>query len=278
MKAMSAMHKSSGLPQNQLLAVLLTEISNRITGNLALVSLPRGAVVYEAGYAERYAYFPNNAVISLLSVIENGKSAEIAVVGNEGIVGIDALTGGRGPCRQAVVQSAGTAYRVPAGMLKDEFNRHSELRWLILRYIQSLFAQVSQTAVCNRHHSIEQQFCRKLLLSLDCQSGDELTLTQGKIADLLGVRREGVTAAAGTLRKLGVIEYQRGRIRVLDREKLETLSCECYAVVKAECERLRPGSGSFNETGATPWTHVDRSPNVSVLRRYQPGAPGNYLI
>lgn len=278
MKAMSAMHKPSGLPQNQLLAVLLTEISDRIAGKLDLVSLLRGAVVYEAGYAERYAYFPNDSLISLLSVIENGKSAEIAVVGNDGVVGIDALTGGRNACRQAMVQSAGTAYRVPAHILKDEFNRHSELRWLILRYIQSLFAQISQTAVCNRHHSIEQQFCRKLLLSLDCQSGDELALTQGRIADLLGVRREGVTAAAGTLRKLGVIEYQRGRIRVLDRKKLETLSCECYAVVKAECERLRPGSSSFSAMGETPWTHVDRSPNVSVLRGLQPGAPGNYLI
>lgn len=246
------------LYQNELLSVLLTEISDRIAGNLKLVDLPFGSVIYEAGFAERYAYFPNDALISLLSVIANGKSAEVAVVGSEGMVGIDALTGGRNPCSQAMVQCAGTAYRVSTRLLKEEFNRHDEIRWLILRYIQSLFAQISQAAVCNRHHSIEQQFCRKLLISVDCLSGDEIALTHGKIADLLGVRREGVTAAAGELRKLGAIDYQRGHIRILDRERLEELSCECYEVVKSECKRLRPSEFRASTLNVMPWPAADR--------------------
>jgi CRP-like cAMP-binding protein len=228
--------------QNQLLAVLSEEIKDQLAPHLELVRLPPGEVVYEAGYADRYAYFPNDAIVSLLSVIESGKGAEISVVGNEGIVGIDALVGGSNPCSQAVVQSAGTAYRMPAQTLKDQFNRHVELRWLVLRYMQSLITQMSQTAVCNRHHAIEQQVCRRLLLSLDRISGDEMPLTQEKIAYLLGVRREGVTRAARTLRNLGVIESRRGHIKVLDRAKLEDLSCECYAVVKAESDFLLPYS------------------------------------
>ena len=267
MKATYAMLTPPELYQNELLSVLLTEISDRIAGDLKLVDLPLGAVIYEAGFAERYAYFPTDALISLLSVIENGKSAEVAVVASEGVVGIDALTGGRNPCSQAVVQCAGSAYRVPTRLLKEEFNRHDEMRWLILRYIQSLFAQISQAAVCNRHHSIEQQFCRKLLISVDCLSSDEIALTHGKIANLLGVRREGVTAAAGELRKLGAIDYQRGHIRILDRERLEELSCECYAVVKSECNRLRPSEFRASTLNVMPWPAADRPANVAPERR-----------
>lgn len=276
MKLPYAMLNPPGHYQNELLSVLLTEISDRITVNLKLVDLSFGSVIYEAGFAERYAYFPNDALISLLSVIENGKSAEVAVVGREGMVGIDALTGGRNPCSQAMVQCAGTAYRVPTRLLKEEFNRHDEMRWLILRYIQSLFAQISQAAVCNRHHSIEQQFCRKLLISVDCLSGNEIALTHGKIADLLGVRREGVTAAAGELRKLGAIDYQRGRIRILNRQRLEELSCECYAVVKSECNRLRPSEFRASTLNEMPWPAVDRPANVAAGRN-ESGSSATYL-
>jgi CRP-like cAMP-binding protein len=224
--------------QNQLLAALPKEIKDQLAPDLERVALTPGEVIYEAGYADRYAYFLNDSVVSLLSITESGKCAEVSVVGSEGVVGIDALVGGSNPCSQAVVQSAGTTYRVPSRLLKDVFNRHAEVRWLVLRYMQSLITQMSQTAVCNRHHSIAQQLCRRLLLSLDRMAGDEVPLTHSMIAYLLGVRREGVTCAANTLRKLGVIEYRRGRIKVLDRNKLERLCCECYAVVKSESDGL----------------------------------------
>ncbi len=266
MKVTYAMVKAPGLYQNELLSVLLTEISDRIAADLKLVDLPSGAIIYEAGVAERYAYFPSGALISLLPVIENGKSTEVAVVGNEGMVGIDTLTGGHNPCSQAVVQCAGAAYRVPTQLLKEEFKRHNEMRWLLLRYIQSLFVQISQAAVCNRHHSVEQQFCRKLLTSADRLSADEIALTQGKIAELLGVRREGVTAAAGELRKLGVIDYRRGHIRILNRKKLEELSCECYAVVKSECDRLRPSEFRKSTLNVVPRFAAHR-PAVAVAGR-----------
>lgn len=253
--------------QNQLLAGLPLDIKAEVAPHLELVSLPPGEIVYEAGYAERYAYFPNDAIVSLLSVIECGKSAEISVVGNEGIVGIDALVGGSNPCSQAVVQSAGSAYRMPTQLLKDQFNRHVELRWLILRYMQSLITQMSQTAVCYRHHSVEQQVCRRLLLSLDRISGDELPLTQEKIAYLLGVRREGVTRVSRTLRELGVIEARRGHIKVLDRDKLEELSCECYAVVKAESDcLLRYSCIAHRRDGAT----LTSAPVTSRQKRPEP--------
>jgi len=226
--------------ENQLLTVLPEEVKERITPGLERVSLPLGDVVYEAGHAQRYVYFPHDSIVSMLSVIESGKCAEVAVVGNEGIVGIDVLMGGSNPCSQAVVQSAGTAYRMPARLLKEQFNRHPALQSLLLRYLQSLLTQMSQTAVCSQHHGTEQRLCRRLLLSLDRSSGDELVLTQAQIAHLLGLRREGITQAAGRLRKLGVIESSRGRIKVLNRDKLERLSCECYAVVKAESDRLLP--------------------------------------
>ena len=178
--------------------------------------------------------------MSLLYLMSNGASAEISVVGKEGIVGVAVFMGGESTTSRAIVQSAGNAFRLPRQHLKNEFNRHSDFMDLMLRYTQALITQMAQTAVCNRHHSIDQQLCRWLLLSLDRLPGDELTMTQELIANMLGVRREGVTEAAGKLDRLGVIRYKRGHIRVLDRPELERLSCECYGVVKKECDRLLP--------------------------------------
>ena len=183
-------------------------------------------------------YFPVDSIISLLYVMEDGASAEISVVGNEGLVGEALFMGGESTPSRGVVQSAGSAFRMPGRKLMEEFNRHGELLVLMLRYTQALITQMAQTAVCNRHHSIEQQLCRWLLLSLDRLPNSHLTMTQELIANMLGVRREGVTDAAGKLQKLGVIEYSRGHITVLDRPKLEQLSCECYSVVKRESDRL----------------------------------------
>jgi CRP-like cAMP-binding protein len=188
----------------------------------------------------RHAYLPIDSIVSLLYVTENGGSAEIAVVGNEGLVGVELFMGGESTPSRAIVQSGGSAYRLSAEILKAEFHLHTDLLKLILRYTQSLLTQMAQTAVCNRHHSIDQQLCRWLLLSLDRLPGNRLSMTQELIANMLGVRREGVTDAAGKLHKSGVIEYSRGRITVLNRPRLETLSCECYAVVKVETDRLLP--------------------------------------
>ncbi|MCW2291209.1 CRP-like cAMP-binding protein [Pseudomonas sp. BIGb0408] len=186
----------------------------------------------------RHVYFPTDSIISLLNVMESGASAEISVVGNEGLVGISLFMGGESTPSRAVVQSGGYAYRLQGQRLKDEFNRHGEMLVLMLRYTQALITQMSQTAVCNRHHSIDQQLCRWLLLSLDRLPGNQLTMTQELIANMLGVRREGVTEAAGKLQRQGVIEYSRGHITVLNRKRLEQMSCECYAVVKKETDRL----------------------------------------
>ncbi len=226
--------------QNHLLAALPAEVQGRLLPYLELVQLPLGKALYEPGDALRHIYFPTDCIVSLLYVMENGASAEIAVVGNEGLVGVALFMGGESTPSRAVVQSAGHAYRLLAQRLKDEFNRHGEMLLLMLRYTQSLITQMSQTAVCNRHHSIDQQLCRWLLLSLDRLPGNHLVMTQELIANMLGVRREGVTDAAGKLQKLGVIEYMRGQITVLDRHRLEQLSCECYAVVKKETDRLLP--------------------------------------
>lgn len=226
--------------QNHLLAALPAEAQVRIFPNLELVELRLGQVVYESGDVLRHVYFPTDSIVSLLYVMENGASAEMSVVGNEGIIGIALFMGGESTPSRAIVRSAGHAYRLPGQRLKDEFNRHGDMLHLMLRYTQALITQMAQTAVCNRHHSIDQQLCRGLLLSLDRLSGTDLVMTQELIASLLGVRREGVTEAAGKLQKLGVIEYRRGHIRVLDRAKLEALSCECYAVVKKETDRLFP--------------------------------------
>src|SRR3990167_7807229 len=229
------------IPQrNTLLAALPAEVQHRLFPYLELVSLPLVMVLYESGDTMRHVYFPTDSIISLLYVMENGASAEISVVCNEGLVGISLFMGGESTPSRAIVQSGGHAYRLPSQKLKDEFNRHGELLVLMLRYTQALITQMSQTAVCNRHHSIDQQLCRWLLLSLDRLSSNKLSMTQELIANMLGVRREGVTEAAGKLQRQGVIEYSRGNITVLDRHKLEQLSCECYAVVKKETDHLLP--------------------------------------
>ncbi len=226
--------------QNHLLAALPLDVQERLLPHLELVKMTLGEVLYESGDTLRHVYFPTDSIVSLLYVMESGASAEISVVGNEGLIGVALFMGGESTPSRAIVQSAGHAYRLLGQRLKDEFNRHGEMLLLMLRYTQSLITQMAQTAVCNRHHSIDQQLCRWLLLSLDRLSSNKLTMTQELIANMLGVRREGVTDAAGKLQKLGVIEYNRGQITVLDRPKLETLSCECYAVVKKETDRLLP--------------------------------------
>nr|WP_134603051.1 Crp/Fnr family transcriptional regulator [Pseudomonas aeruginosa] len=226
--------------QNHLLAALTQEIQERLIPHLERVTLPLGKVLYESGDALRHVYFPTDAIVSLLYVMEDGASAEISVVGNEGLIGVAVFMGGESTPSRAIVQSAGHAYRLPGQKLKDEFNRHGEMLQLMLRYTQALITQMAQTAVCNRHHSIDQQLCRWLLLSLDRLPSNQLSMTQELIANMLGVRREGVTEAAGKLQKLGVIKYSRGHITVLDRPQLEALCCECYAVVKRKTDRLLP--------------------------------------
>lgn len=230
--------------QNHLLAALPTEIQERLFPHLEEVPMPLGKVLYEAGVKMRHVFFPIDCIVSLLYVMESGASAEISVVGNEGLVGISLFMGGESTSSRAVVQSGGKAYRLLGQKLVDEFNRHELLMSLVLRYTQSLITQMAQTAVCNRHHSIDQQLCRWLLLSLDRLPTNHLVMTQELIANMLGVRREGVTEAAGRLQKLGVIEYRRGHIQVIDRPKLEKLSCECYAVVKKETDRLLSPPGT----------------------------------
>lgn len=232
--------------KNGLLNALPQECKDRIFPQLKLTSLPLGKVIYESGQNVAYVYFPTGSIISLLYVMEDGASAEISVVGNEGMVGIAVFMGGESTPNRAVVQSAGNAFRLPASVLKQEFNTVSDIRMLLLRFTQALIAQMTQTAVCNRHHSIDQQLCRWLLLSLDRLRSNQLTMTQELIANMLGVRREGVTEAAGKLQKQGVITYKRGQITVLNRKKLESLSCECYAVVKSESDRLLGNIRNFN--------------------------------
>ena len=226
--------------QNQLLAALPADEYERLLPHLELVPMPLGDVLYESGIQMRHVYFPTTAIVSLLCVMEDGASAEIAVVGNEGIVGVSLFMGGETTPSRAVVQSAGHAYRLKGQLLKDEFYRAGPMQRLLLRYTQALLTQMAQTAVCNRHHSLDQQFCRWLLLSLDRLASNELIMTQELIANMLGVRREGVTEAAGHVQTAGLIEYHRGRIRVLDRPGLEARSCECYGVVKKEFDRLLP--------------------------------------
>jgi CRP-like cAMP-binding protein len=224
--------------QNRILQALPDAEQARLFPHLTLVTLPLGTVLYESGDTQRYIYFPVDAIVSLLYVLNDGASAEIAVVGNDGAIGVALFMGGETTTNRAIVQSAGTAYRLTGRRLKQEFERHGEMLHVLLRYTQSLITQMAQTAVCNRHHSVDQQLCRWLLLSLDRLSSNKLVMTQELIANMLGVRREGVTEAAGRLQHLGVIEYRRGKITVLDRPQLEKLSCECYAVVKTETDRL----------------------------------------
>jgi CRP-like cAMP-binding protein len=234
---MSSLHSPK---QNHLLDALPAEDYARLLPDLELIAMPLGWAIYESGGHQSYLYFPTTSIVSLLYVMEGGASAEIAITGNEGLVGISLFMGGESTPSRAVVQSAGSGYRLRASVLKREFALGGELQHLALRYTQALLTQMSQTAVCNRYHTLEQQLCRWLLLSLDRLPGNELRMTQELIANMLGVRREGVTEAAGRLQKDGIIKYARGRIEVLDRARLETRSCECYAVVKKEVDRLLP--------------------------------------
>lgn len=229
-------------PRNHLLAALPPEEYAHLSAHLELVPLPLGETVCEPGKPMHHVYFPTTCIVSLLYVMEDGASAEIAVVGNEGLVGVALFMGGETTTSQAVVQSAGHAYRLKGPLLKAEFFRAGPMQRLLLRYTQALLTQMAQTAVCNRHHSLDQQLCRWLLLSLDRLPSNELVMTQELIANMLGVRREGVTEAAGNLHRAGLIDYHRGHITVLDRKGLEARVCECYAVVKKENDRLLSGS------------------------------------
>jgi CRP-like cAMP-binding protein len=231
-------HQSPHL--NRLLDALPVEEYERIASHLELIPMGLGDVLYESGSKLRHVYFPTTAIVSLLYVMEDGASAEIAIVGNEGILGISLFMGGDTTPSRAVVQSAGHGYRLRADLLKAEFDLFGPTMHLLLLYTQALITQMAQTAVCNRHHSIDQQLCRWLLLSLDRLQSNELSMTQELIANMLGVRREGVTEAAGKLQKAGLIRYARGKITVLDRPALEKRSCECYQVVKDEMDRLLP--------------------------------------
>lgn len=224
--------------ENHILDSLPAEERERLFPHLTLVEMPLGMVLYESGEALRHIYFPTDSIVSLLYVMKDGASAEIAIVGNEGAIGVSLFMGGETTPSRAIVQSAGFAYRLTGRRLKQEFERHGQMLHLLLRYTQSLITQMAQTAVCNRHHSVDQQLCRWLLLSLDRLPSNRLDMTQELIANMLGVRREGVTGAAGKLQEARVIRYSRGHITVLDRRKLEKLSCECYAVVKKETDRL----------------------------------------
>jgi CRP-like cAMP-binding protein len=224
--------------QNYILGALPPAERERLFPHLKLVTLPLGKALYESGDTLQHIYFPTDSIISLLYVLENGASAEIAVVGKDGAIGVALFMGGETTTNRAIVQSSGSAYRLTGARLKREFNRHGEVMHILLRYTQALITQMAQTAVCNRHHSVDQQLCRWLLLSLDRLSSSQLNMTQELIANMLGVRREGVTEAAGKLQKLGVIMYSRGQIEVLDRRALERLCCECYGVVKRETDRL----------------------------------------
>ncbi len=226
--------------KNRLLAALAHTEWQRWAPLLEYVDLPLGHAVYESGKTMNYAYFPTTAIVSLLCMLENGASAEIAVVGNEGLVGVSLFMGGGSTPSRGVVQSAGKGFRMKAAALRQEFERGGPVQHLLLRYTQALITQTTQTAVCNRHHSLDQQLCRWLLVSLDRLEGNDLVMTQELIANMLGVRREGVTEGALKLQKAGLIKYSRGHITVLDRPGIEKRSCECYAVVKREYDRLLP--------------------------------------
>lgn len=230
---------------NHLLAALPDPEWQRWQQHMSVMDLKLGQVLYESGSTMQHVYFPVDSIVSLLFVLENGASAEIAVVGNEGMVGISLFMGGETTPSRAVVQSAGKCIRLSAYKIKKEFNNSLPVMHLMLRFTQALITQMTQTAVCNRHHSLDQQLCRWLLLSMDRLTGNHLVMTQELIANMLGVRREGVTEAAGHLQKAGLISYSRGKIEVLDRPGLELRTCECYAVVKKEYDRLLPDRIAF---------------------------------
>lgn len=231
--------------RNQLLAALPQDIQNRLFSHLEECQLPLGKLLYDSGQAMRFVYFPADAIVSMQYMLKDGKSAQIAMIGNEGLVGMPQLMGEEHTPSHAVVQSAGTAYRLKVEILRCEFRRHGEMLELLLRYTQYLMTQTAQTAVCNRHHTLDQQLCRWLLLTLDRLPREEFLMTQEMIANMLGVRREGVTDAASKLQKLGVIKYSRGHITVLDRAHLENHCCECYDVVKNEHQRLLPTAAAL---------------------------------
>lgn len=235
---MLAISLPDGSNQNHLLAALPTAEFERMLPHLELVNLRLGETLYEPGGQLQHAYFPTTAIVSLLYILESGSSAESASVGNEGVLGISLFMGGDTTSSSAIVQTAGHGYRLPARLLKEEFNRAGVMQRLLLRYTQALGTQMAQTAACNRHHSIEQQLCRWLLLILDRLPSNELIMTQELVAGALGVRREGITGAAGALQRAGIIRYRRGHIAVLERAGLEARACECYAVVKKEIDRL----------------------------------------
>src|ERR1035437_3660478 len=233
--------------QNHLLAALPAEILERISPHLELVAMPLGEVLHESGGQLQHVYFPTTAIISLHYIMENGSSAEIAGVGNEGVLGIALFMGGNTTTSRAAVYTGGHGYRLQARLMMEEFNRSGLMMRLMLRYTQALITQMSQTAVCNRHHSVEQQLCRWLLLTLDRLHSNELTMTQELIASMLGVRREGITETAGNLQRLGLISYRRGHITILDRSVLESHECGCYHVVRKEFHRLLSDTGNHQE-------------------------------
>jgi CRP-like cAMP-binding protein len=241
--------------QNQLLAALSPSQLKRL--NLQLTSMPLGRVLHEPGQAQVYTYFPVDCIVSLLYVLNGGDSAEISVVGNDGVVGVVSFMGGESTRSRATVQSAGRAYRMAGYHLREVFRTDDAMQALLLRYTQALMTQMAQTAVCNRHHTVDQQLCRWLLLSLDRLASNQLVMTQELIANMLGVRREGVNEAAGKLDKLGIIRYSRGKITVLDRPNLEQMCCECYSVVKQETDRLRPLPYRSQSEEPTPVAGVD---------------------
>ncbi|MHB1141295.1 MAG: Crp/Fnr family transcriptional regulator [Sulfuricaulis sp.] len=245
------MSAGSNPGQNRLLGALPTAEFNLLIADLKLISMPRGKVIYESGVESKHVYFPTaSCIVSMLHVMEDGSCAEIAAVGDEGMVGVTAFMGDGITSSRAIVQSAGHAFQLAVVTLKKDFARLSGLQRLLLRYTQALIRQMSQTAVCNRHHSVEQQLCRLLLSSVDRSSSNDLIMTQESIANMLGVRREGITGAAGKLQALGFISYSRGRITVIDRLGLEAHACECYAVVKKEYDRILPDKPAGLRAGA----------------------------
>ncbi|MFU8831491.1 MAG: Crp/Fnr family transcriptional regulator [Wenzhouxiangella sp.] len=253
--------------KNLLLGSLDSDVYGRLASRLELTPMTRGEIVCPPGQKLTHAYFPVSGIISLLHVLEDGSTGESAVIGNEGMLGVAILTGAYAMSSEATVQNEGYAFKLPAEALMDEFNRSTSTRNRLLRYTQALLAQTSQTAICNRHHTVQQQLCRRLLLTLDRLPGDELHMTQEQIASTLGVRREGISEAAGRLQLAGLITYKRGRITVLDRDRLEDHACECYHVVKDECDRLE-------NLPLPSRKHLPYS--VERRRRVRPPPPGNH--
>jgi CRP-like cAMP-binding protein len=269
--------------ENSFLAALPTKVQDRLFAHLEFVPLPFGKVLHESGDTLHHVYFPTCAIVSLLYMLKNGTTAELAVVGNEGLVGVPLFLGGHSTTNRAVVQSAGYAYRLLWQRMKEESKEYPLMLSLVLRYTQALMAQIAQTAVCNRHHTIEQQLCRWLLVSLDRLPGNHLNMTQGLIANMLGVHRQGVNDAAGKLQKNGVISYCRGHIRILNRAKLEELSCECYTATRKETERLLPyvnsytsNSGKQNHIENTSSIHTKNPPDLQVENTPPAPVPCNH--